>query len=78
MEIFPNPANSLITISFPDAEEIISLEVWNVVGEKVIEKIFPQEKSDAIQLYISSLPAGVYEVQLRTINGMKVSKFIKQ
>lgn len=73
IQMYPNPANSNITINSKDAIENIS--VYNLLGQEVISQT-PNDKSVSID--ISNLQVGVYVVKA-TINGIEAtSRMIKE
>jgi len=59
MNIFPNPAKNYITISIPPGEEIQEINIYNQIGQS-----FFHQRGNANYLNISSLPAGLYEVEV--------------
>ncbi|MBK8414782.1 MAG: T9SS type A sorting domain-containing protein [Bacteroidetes bacterium] len=71
LELFPNPANTFITISggIPSSYEVI-----NATGQVLIS----QEKNTANVIDISSIPAGLYLIRVVTENGPSTLKFIKE
>lgn len=71
LELFPNPANTYITISggIPSSYEII-----NATGQVLIS----QEKNTANVIDISSIPAGLYLIRVVTEYGPSTLKFIKE
>ncbi|MBK9422938.1 MAG: T9SS type A sorting domain-containing protein [Bacteroidetes bacterium] len=71
LELFPNPANTYITISggIP-----LSFEVINATGQILIS----QEKNTANVIDISSIPAGLYLIRVVTEYGPSTLKFIKE
>jgi hypothetical protein len=73
--IIPNPSNDNITISSPNLAEITQLSIFNVNGEKVIER---QLRDNETQIDISSLPRGVYFVTLQNEKTMEVGKMMKE
>ena len=69
-EIAPNPASSLIYIK--SDLQINSVELYNIVGQKILEKA---PNSNQTELDLSALNSGVYMVRM---NGCYVRKIIKQ
>ena len=64
LNIFPNPANSSITIEVKkDKGKVASVEIFNTLGEKVLE--FEMMKN-TISLPIADFPSGIYAVKVRT------------
>lgn len=69
IDVFPNPANAIITIAFSEAENIT---VINMPGEVVIQKNVSSNKAGIETLNISELSPGIYFVK----TGNKVRKFV--
>jgi hypothetical protein len=71
LELFPNPANTYITISggIPSSYEVI-----NATGQVLIS----QEKNTTDVIDISPIPAGLYLIRVVTENGPSTLKFIKE
>lgn len=77
VSVFPNPAQSAITISAGNqAETLSSFTVTNMLGNAVLEGLLNQ--SETAQLDISALAAGTYYLKVTTNNGVKVVKLVKQ
>jgi hypothetical protein len=70
--IFPNPATSSITIMTESA--IDSLEVFNVIGQKVISLF---SNTNQISLSLENLPSGTFILKVKSNNLLISSKFIK-
>ena len=70
INLFPNPANSVLFIVSPDIINTIS--VCTVLGQLVY---YNEYNSDNIQINVVDLPAGVYFIK---INDIYIRKFIKQ
>jgi hypothetical protein len=73
--IYPNPANDKITVSHPAFTGISSLTIFNVNGEKVVER---SVRESEILINISALPGGVYFVQLQNEKMVAVGKMVKK
>ncbi|MCU0439847.1 MAG: Ig-like domain-containing protein [Raineya sp.] len=70
--VYPNPAKDILQIK--DNQLIESLKISNTIGSIVLEIEKPKK-----EIYISSLPAGVYYIKITTIDKkQKVVKFVKQ
>jgi len=68
--IFPNPTTNLLNIKLNDGNELMSGEVYNVVGQKVMnisELIFSVE----------NLPSSSYFIKITTKQGQATKTFIK-
>ncbi len=73
--IIPNPSKDKITISSPSITDNTHLSVFNVSGEKVLEK---QLTDTETQIDISALPRGVYFVRVRNEKMVEVEKMVKE
>jgi hypothetical protein len=72
INIYPNPTDGIFTIV---SEKIKSLEIVNVLGEK----IWQQTKScDKMHIDIDNNPKGVYFIKVQTAKGVAVKKIIIQ
>ncbi len=69
VQIFPNPANSVINITNLKANSTIQL--FNIQGKLIMEKKFSEENPS---LNIEHLSNGLYTIK---INGLKSLKFVK-
>jgi hypothetical protein len=69
VQIFPNPANSVINITNLKANSTIQL--FNIQGKLIVEKKFSEENPS---LNIENLSNGLYTIK---INGLKSLKFVK-
>jgi len=75
MKIYPNPANDKIIISHPALAGISNLSVFNISGEKVLER---QLKENETQIDISTLLRGVYFVRVHNEKMVVVGKMVKE
>lgn len=73
--LFPNPVKEYFTISSTSITDNTQLSIFNVSGEKLLEK---QLTDTETQLDISALPRGVYFVRIQNENMVEVAKFIKE
>ncbi len=73
--IIPNPSNDKITISSPAITGNTQLSIFNVSGEKVIER---QITDNETQIDISALPRGVYFVRVQNEKMVEVGKMVKE
>jgi hypothetical protein len=74
VEIFPNPAGKMIEICLAE-EMIFSVKIYNAVG-KLFKSIGPQLSTKVI-IDVSSLPEGLYYVQIGREENFVVKKFVK-
>jgi photosystem II stability/assembly factor-like uncharacterized protein len=73
--IFPNPTNSVLSIhNAPD--NLTSIPLLNVLGEKVMEVASPHSSDFTIDL--SLLPSGMYYARFATPNSVEVREIIKE
>jgi hypothetical protein len=73
--VFPNPSKDNITISSPAIERDTQLSIFNVSGEKVIERPLINTET---QIDISALARGVYFVRLQNEKMVEVGKMVKE
>lgn len=72
VNVFPNPARDVLVIH--TAEEIASLEIYNMLGEKV-----KAINGQVTQVNVASFNAGVYSIRLITSTGLQAVKtFVKE
>jgi hypothetical protein len=70
---YPNPVTNVLNVSY--VKNITGVEVFNLVGQKVIAKTVNQ--NDA-QVDMSALSTGTYMVKVSSADGAKTIKVIKQ
>lgn len=71
ISLFPNPAKNYITLS-AGTTEIASIQIYNTLGQKVIE--FTNMNASKRTIDVSSLSKGMYYI---TVNGTTTKKFLK-
>jgi hypothetical protein len=76
-EIFitPNPLIDKITISCSILQGFTQLSIFNISGEKVIERQLAETET---QIDISALPRGVYFVRVQDEKMVEIAKFVKK
>ena len=74
IKIYPNPFSDFITIEYPGSEAAV-LEILSAHGKLVFKKEFDSSGSSNVNL--SSLPAGLYLVKLKTGNKTLTEKMLK-
>lgn len=67
--IYPNPSNDRFIVK---CEKMTNIKVFNILGEKVIERNIDQNSYE-----INGLDAGIYFVNIETENGLAVRKIVK-
>ena len=60
-EVFPNPATTQTTITYPTAEKAMMLQIYNMLGQKVYEEKLSKGSSQAI-INTSGINSGLYKV----------------
>ncbi len=81
--IYPNPAGNVLTvvIANPDLigmKQSLALDIYNVLGEKVYTQLTTPNSQLQTVIDVSSLPAGLYFLQLKTENGIDTKRFVKE
>jgi hypothetical protein len=88
--IYPNPANQSIVISLQSAvnpvgwtsngvNKKIEITIIDVLGEKVYMRQFTSgNPQSAIEVDVSSFPAGMYFLQMRTEGAIATQRFVKE
>lgn len=75
VEVYPNPATSVINISANDNAQPIQAGIYNLSGQLMQSTIISNNTQN---VNISSLPAGTYYVRLQGDNAAAAQTFIKQ
>ena len=65
--IFPNPASNIITVEFEKSTIIIKLEVFNIIGKKVMS--FDNINSNHKTITCDNLTKGLYVFYIKTFDG---------
>ena len=73
--LYPNPVSDKLVISLPTYNGNTKLSIFNVSGEKVLERQITDYKT---QLDISALPRGVYFMRLQDEKMVEVGKMVKK
>ncbi|MEE4256535.1 MAG: T9SS type A sorting domain-containing protein, partial [Bacteroidales bacterium] len=71
IQIFPNPARDMVKLT--SAAELISIKVFNNLGQAVIEKTV---NGNSYQLNTSDLESGLYFIRLETENNSIIKQLI--
>lgn len=72
VEVFPNPANSVVTIKFDlRTDSDVSIKITNILGKEIlaINKSNLQEGLQTISFDVSELPAGIYIGKITSSEG---------
>jgi len=72
LKVYPNPANNILNIETASAM-VTKTEIFNTLGSVVLAQSNDQKSID-----VSSLPQGIYFINVTTTDGTGKVKFIKQ
>ncbi len=75
VSIYPNPANTKLTIEIPQTIRQTTIIICNINGQKLIKK---QSTENKTEINISNLTNGVYFVKLITDKTVEVREIIKE
>jgi hypothetical protein len=65
INLYPNPAQQVITIELADLEEVKSYSIIDALG-KVVKNASISANGQLLNIQLSELAAGIYEIQLRS------------
>ena len=74
--IFPNPAHNILTIDYPHTEGSLTINVFDVNGQKQLTKTVNDNQQTTLN--ISTLTNGIYFIECLNKNKITTLKFIKQ
>jgi hypothetical protein len=72
MEVFPNPTKGLINIQNTDIQHVV---IYSITGQKVFEQTL---NGDKVVINLTSLPKGIYMMNVTTKEGNETIKVVKQ
>lgn len=79
IEIYPNPAYEMITVEMIlSKNQNIEIEIFDMMGNKISNRMFPNILESLISLDVSKLKAGIYFVNVKKENGIINRKIIIQ
>jgi Glycine rich protein/Secretion system C-terminal sorting domain/Ig-like domain CHU_C associated len=73
--VYPNPAGEFIQLKWNDELRVQRIEITDVTGRVVLAE--PASTGNALQINLSTLPQGVYTVQVIAADGMHNTRIIK-
>lgn len=78
LQAYPNPAHDQlnVVVSLP-AQDNINLQLTNSVGQMVFEKQVNNTNNISTSIDVKDLPAGIYLLTIKTQNGVRVEKLMK-
>lgn len=75
ISLFPNPANTQLTLNYNGNADITSLKIYNAVGQEVkVENNFVISGNTSID--VSDLTPGIYHLNLQTAEGIVNKQFV--
>ena len=74
--VFPNPANTAITVQLPATMQAENMAIYNGLGQQVISSAVPSR--NALLLNIQNLPVGTYSVVLNGNGQVASGRFVKE
>jgi hypothetical protein len=74
--IYPNPVSDKINV-ISNQLPVNSVKIYNILGEKIYSLQITDNRSP-ITLNITDFTSGVYVVEVKTVKGISVEKFIKE
>lgn len=77
VNVFPNPADNTVWIDAAGIQGNYTLEVYNQVGQKVLENKGETNGNNLIQTDVTSLPSGIYNLQLTAGGSIAKGKIVK-
>ena len=79
MNVYPNPSKAIFNVSFnTNKSEDIVLEVTNFIGQEVLFKPFNNSAKLNTQIDLSKYPKGIYNLNIKTSDGISNHKLILQ
>ncbi|MEP7171234.1 MAG: T9SS type A sorting domain-containing protein, partial [Bacteroidota bacterium] len=80
MEVFPNPANGMVTLKYTASQnQSADLILTDLTGREVMhEQINMAAGTNENTFDISGFTNGVYFIKIKTIDGERVQKIVKQ
>lgn len=76
VNLFPNPANTVINLNFEKQVNNTDLSIFNLEGRVLIKKSFLNSKS--LNVDIKDLLNGIYFIKIDTGKNIQIKKFIKE
>ena len=77
IKLYPNPSNEILTIEFQSSNvSLVNIDVFNSIGQRVLQKNNVQLVNNRIELNVSNLETGLYFIQLNTHSNPL--RFVKQ
>lgn len=80
MDLQPNPVSDrlVLTYTFTDRPESLTGYLYNWQGQQIARYALTPVERDSIDLPVDQLPPGLYSLTLRTDQGLRTVRFVKQ
>lgn len=78
MLVFPNPATSTLQVVAAEMQGQGAIQVWNAQGQMVLSRTNVEMSGTTTTLDVSTLPAGVYYLQVSAEGHLLTQKWMKQ
>ena len=77
VNVYPTPASDIVfaELSLENISETVNVEVINFKGQTVVSKSFRNVQNDKLSIDVSTVPTGMYIMNVRTEEGMISKKF---
>ncbi|MFC6877068.1 T9SS type A sorting domain-containing protein [Flavobacterium myungsuense] len=75
-EVYPSPASDIITVSNNNNVSVNSISIVDLNGRVLNQSKFNNQSK--VQINISNLSAGIYMMNINTVNGIATKKIIKK
>jgi len=76
LKLFPNPTSNVVNFMLPENETALSVQTIDAAG-RIVNNEF-QFTGNQLTLNTSSMAAGMYQVMVRTNNGIFTGKLMVQ
>jgi hypothetical protein len=77
--VYPNPTDGIITVDFQSPDEQVEILVFDFTGKIVSDqKILTEHTMKSTNIDLSGNAAGIYFVQMRSSEGVRTAKVIRQ
>ncbi len=74
LQVYPNPMYDVLVLNVPGLKQITML---NAQGQVVVQQQWPRPLLTGVELSVSTLPTGLYLLQMETETGKAVARVIK-
>lgn len=78
LNIFPNPTSGRMSVKIDPATTIRVVMIQNLVGRILLQKNFPGDSNNEVEMDVSTLPAGAYLLTAFTNEERMMKMFVKE